>query len=50
MLAYGLAINATNEYVYLGVNIAMEFMRSLRATIKVCFQSTYFKQPTKSNL
>jgi hypothetical protein len=50
MLAYGVIINATNEYVHLGVNIAMESMKSLCVTIKICFQSTYFRQPTKSDL
>jgi hypothetical protein len=50
MLAYGVAVDATDEYCRLGENNATEAMRRFVNAIRHCFESECLRLPTKSDI
>ena len=50
MLAYGVPIDACDEYVRLGESTVLEAMKHWIAAIHTCFGETYLRQPTRADI
>jgi hypothetical protein len=50
MLAYGVAADATDEYVRLGASTANEALRRFCIAIQGCFETTFLRQPSREDL
>ena len=50
MLAYGIPVDAIDEYARLGESTALEAMKRWMATIHSCFSATYLRQPMRADL
>jgi hypothetical protein len=50
MLAYGVAVDATNEYVRLGASTTSEALRRFCVAIRGCFESTFLRHPSREDL
>ena len=50
ILAYGIAFDATNEYVRLASSIAMLALKRFVWAIRAIYESTYLGQPTREDL
>jgi hypothetical protein len=50
MLAYGVAADATDEYVWLGASTADEALRHFCVAIRGCFESIFLRQPSQEDL
>ena len=50
MLAYGVPIDACDEYIRLGESTVLEAMKSWAAAIHACFGETYLRQPTRADI
>jgi hypothetical protein len=50
MLAYGVAVDATDEYVWLGASTADEALCRFCIAIRVYFESTFLQQPSRKDL
>ncbi len=50
MLAYGLVVDATNEYYRIAESITMESMNQFCMVIQEGFKSTYIHQPIKVDI
>jgi hypothetical protein len=50
MLAYGVAADATDEYVRLGASTAHEALHRFCIAIRGCFESTFLRQPSWEDL
>jgi hypothetical protein len=50
MLAYGVAADATDEYVRLGASTAHEALHRFCVAIRGCFESTFLRQPSREDL
>ena len=49
MLAYGLPVDACDEYCRLGESTAHESMKRFVKAVRVCSESTYLRQPTRQD-
>jgi hypothetical protein len=49
MLAYGVTVDTTDEYVRLGANRAGEALRRFCVAIRACFKSTFLRQPSRED-
>jgi hypothetical protein len=50
MLAYGVAADATDEYIRLGASTSDEALRHFCIAIRGCFESTFLRQPSREDL
>ena len=50
MLVYGIPIDACDQYVRLGKNVALEAMKWWIATTHNCFGKTYLQHPMHANI
>ena len=50
MLAFGLPVDACNDYCHLGESIALVCLERFVVVVRGCFKSTYLRQPTRDDL
>jgi hypothetical protein len=50
MLAYGVAEDATDEYVRLGASTANKALHHFCIAIRGCFETTFLRQPSREDL